>query len=84
MTQAEAIVQLANNFVSPNECDTNFEAANVVDGLFALSRAVRRLGNGDASTSMGGMEALGKAMLDSSSMIASALGDLADAIRAVK
>jgi hypothetical protein len=30
-------------FVSPNEADSNYEAANVVDGLYALSRAVYAL-----------------------------------------
>ena len=32
-----------DNFTSPNECDSNLEAANVVDGLFAIARAIRRL-----------------------------------------
>ena len=30
-------------FVSPNESDSNMEAANVVDGLFAIARAINRL-----------------------------------------
>jgi hypothetical protein len=29
--------------VSPNEGDSNGEAANVVDGLFAIARAIDRL-----------------------------------------
>jgi hypothetical protein len=29
--------------VSPNECDSNWENANVVDGLFAIARAIRSL-----------------------------------------
>jgi hypothetical protein len=29
--------------VSPNERDSNLEAANVVDGLFAIARALDRL-----------------------------------------
>lgn len=32
-------------FISPNECDSNFENANVVDGLFAIARAVESLAN---------------------------------------
>ena len=28
---------------SPNESDSNFENANVVDGLFAISRSIRHL-----------------------------------------
>ena len=30
-------------FISPNEADRNFEPANVVDGLFAIARALNRL-----------------------------------------
>jgi hypothetical protein len=30
-------------FESPNECDSNFENANVVDGLFAVARAIHHL-----------------------------------------
>lgn len=29
--------------VSPNEIDSNFEPANVVDGLFAIARALDRV-----------------------------------------
>jgi hypothetical protein len=29
--------------VSPNEADSNLEPANVVDGLFAIARAIRAL-----------------------------------------
>jgi hypothetical protein len=52
--------------VSPNERDSNLEPANLVDGLFAIARAidglthaVHRLGNADAATPMGAMEAFG-------------------------
>jgi hypothetical protein len=31
-------------FRSPNESDSNFEPANVVDGLFHVARAIERLG----------------------------------------
>ena len=61
---AEAI---RSTLISPNESDQNFEAANVVDGLFAIARAIdglayqlKMLGNGDAATKMGAIEALGK------------------------
>jgi hypothetical protein len=30
-------------FVSPNESDSNMEPANVVDGLFAIARALHRV-----------------------------------------
>lgn len=74
---ARAIKQ---TFMSPNENDSNYEAANVVDGLYSVARALHALGNGNAATHMGGMEALGKAVLDSSEQIASAMGGIADAI----
>lgn len=34
---------LAEGLNSPNECDRNGEVANVVDGLFAIARAINRL-----------------------------------------
>jgi hypothetical protein len=40
MTTAEAI---ENTLVSPNEHDRNLEPANVVDGLFAIARAIHRI-----------------------------------------
>ena len=30
-------------FISPNESDSNMESANVVDGLFAIARAIGSL-----------------------------------------
>jgi hypothetical protein len=29
--------------ISPNECDSNMEPANIVDGLFAIARALNRV-----------------------------------------
>lgn len=37
---AEALRGIAAHLTSPNECDSNMEPANVVDGLFAISRAL--------------------------------------------
>mgnify|MGYP001558271493 CR=1 FL=1 len=68
-------------FTSPNESDSNLETANIVDGLYRVARALRDLGNGNAATSMGGMEALGMTMKESAEIIAGALSDLAEAIR---
>jgi len=34
---------IAAGLISPNEADRNGEPANVVDGLFAIARAVHRL-----------------------------------------
>lgn len=57
---------LRATLISPNEQDRNLEAANVVDGLFAIARAVDRLatqvkylGNGDATDNRGAIEAFG-------------------------
>jgi hypothetical protein len=54
---AEALVA---TLISPNEADRNLEPANVVDGLFAIARAIQRLaravegraGSGDADLSL--------------------------------
>jgi len=34
---------ISSNFTSPNECDRNLEPANVVDGLYEIARAIRKL-----------------------------------------
>lgn len=34
---------LENTLISPNELDQNLEDANVVDGLFAIARAIDNL-----------------------------------------
>lgn len=34
---------LTSLFESPNECDSNLEPANVVDGLFAIARSIGKL-----------------------------------------
>lgn len=34
---------LWNTLRSPNESDANFEVANIVDGLFAMARAIDRV-----------------------------------------
>jgi hypothetical protein len=58
------------------------DTENVVDAINRLARAVNNLGNADAATPMGGMEALGKAMQDSANTIAAGLEHLAEAIEA--
>jgi hypothetical protein len=69
--QSQVATALADVFISPNESDRNFEAANVVDGLFAISRglhavakAITALGNNDAATPMGAVEMLAKEVRD--------------------
>lgn len=39
-TTAEALYE---TLISPNESDSNMEPANVVDGLFAIAKAIHRL-----------------------------------------
>lgn len=65
---AEAVL---GALVSPNEADRNGENANVVDGLFAiaravhhLARAVEHLGVNDADASVGAVELLSKEIKD--------------------
>jgi len=43
MQMEDLTTALETAFVSPNECDSNMEAANVVDGLFAIARAISSL-----------------------------------------
>ena len=72
---------------SPNESDSNGEAANVVDGLFYLGRSIRAaahdLGTGDAGTRMGAIEFLASTIKEASERIAAALGEVAAAINHV-
>jgi hypothetical protein len=35
--------ELRECFISPNESDRNLEPANVVDGLFAIARALNKI-----------------------------------------
>lgn len=56
----------------------------IEDGLYAIARAIRLLGNADASTPMGGLEALGQAIIESSNTLAVAMSDLAEAVRETK
>jgi len=53
---------------------------NEADGLMAIARAIHLLGNADAATPMGGLEALGKVHLEGYDKIADAIGELAAAI----
>ena len=77
--------------ISPNVADSNLEPANVVDvianganGLFSIAEALQRLGNADASTPMGGLEALGASIKNAGAKLAGSLDNIADAIRESK
>ena len=82
ISTADALLQIG---ISPNVADANLEPANLVDAIAqvggALRTAAKWLGNGEAATPMGALEAHGKAILDASENIAAAIRDLADAIR---
>lgn len=71
---------LRDTLISPNESDRNMEPANVVDGLFAIARAlehvakaIERLGLNEAATPMGALELVAKEIKDG-------LKDVGDAI----
>lgn len=53
---------------------------NITDALNRLARSITLLGNADAATPMGGMEALGKAMEDSAATVATGLESVAASI----
>jgi hypothetical protein len=67
---------LSHAFVGDDDDDST-----ITDALLAVARAINRLGNADASTPLGGLEALGVSLETGATTIAEALGDLADAIR---
>lgn len=77
----EIAAALTQVFESPSVRDSSGEYnANIVDAIdrhtdaiLSLASAIRDLGNGNAATSMGGMEALGKAICDSADTVAAAL-----------
>jgi hypothetical protein len=82
---------LRSCLISENESDSNLEPANVVDGLFAIARALNRiadkidaLGVNGANTQMGAIELVGKEMGNISVSIGSGLTEIAEAIAAQK
>lgn len=71
---------LEQTLISLDEDGANGEPANVVDGLFAITRglnniasALRYLGNGDASISFGAIEGLGMVLEKGLESIASSI-----------
>jgi hypothetical protein len=85
-TRNDALAKaLLETLISPNEADSNLEPANVVDGLFAIARSLNRiadalwgLGNGNAATHMGAIEAFGLHIgekLDGLTSVISELGE---------
>jgi uncharacterized protein YukE len=76
---------LGDTLTSFNVPDSNLEASNIVDALENVANAIRYglkwLGNADAATSMGALEAHGLTIKESADQIASAIHDLAEAVR---
>jgi hypothetical protein len=52
----------------------------IADALGTVARSIDCLGNGDASTPMGAIEALGKVLADQIRQISSALFDVAEGL----
>ena len=59
------------------------EETELQEGLYAIARSIKLLGNADAATPMGGLEALGKVILESNEAIACAISELAEAVNNV-
>lgn len=80
-TIAQSISMAAHDsFVSETEPDRVGDASNVVDGLYAIARALdgvahalNRLGTADANTGMGGLELVAKEVRDGFEGLASAV-----------
>ena len=83
MTSAADAIK--ETLVSPNCSDFNGEAANVVDGLYQVSSAIRfaakHLGKEEASSPQGAIEYLAGSIQDGTTQIADAINNLADAVR---
>lgn len=79
---------LRDTFISPNEADSNLEPANVVDGLFAIARAIRfagkHLGKEDATDPQGAIEFLAGCVKDGADAVACSLASLAQAVEALE
>jgi len=78
MREYEVRALLKRFFVSE---DAMGEERNTVDALDSLAHALKWLGNADASTPMGALEAHGAAMLEAAEKIQAGLSDVAEAIR---
>lgn len=53
---------------------------NIADAIYSLSHQLKYLGNGDAATSMGAIEAFGKHIGEKLETLSSALGEIAGAV----
>lgn len=82
MDAAEMVVEaMAETMTLKAVTNSLGQEANLVDVVSDVARALVLLGNADASTPMGALEAHGKAILEASENIAGGLHDVAEAIR---
>ncbi len=79
--QVDAGARVAEALRDALETGDGRDCINITDAVSDVGRALRLLGNADASTPMGALEAHGAVMLEASEKIASGLHDIADAIR---
>lgn len=59
---------------------TTEDQGNVVEAINSLAVSIKYLGNGDASTPMGAIEAFSMKLTEAADTIAQALGDFASAM----
>lgn len=62
---------------------TDEEQNEIAEAIASVGRAIDRLGNADAATPMGGLEALGAVMKEGCDHIAGAIDRLAEAVEAL-
>jgi hypothetical protein len=78
--QADASARVAETLRDVLETGEGGDYINITDAVSDVGRALQLLGNADASTPMGALEAHGAVMLEASENIASGLHAIADAI----
>lgn len=67
--------------ISPTSYDPELsDGANIANALFAIARALDRLGTNDAATPMGAVELLAKEVRDGADAMANSLQGLTDAV----
>ena len=78
---ADLIAGAVDHAFTSDQYNCNAEGgANIVDALFAIARALRDLGNSDAATPMGGLEALGLAIKEGCEDVGNAIRSLSDSV----
>lgn len=85
LTSQQVLAQALSRVLVASDADTNPDPDNIVDAVVSLGKSIRfgaqHLGNGDAATPMGAMEALGEMLYKSADRIAVAIETLAEALQ---